>query len=355
MASGAAQKAAIDKAVKAARAQMVVYGDQQAGAVQRLLQLIANAIKLELLSLQDGGRDVLPGQIPSLRAFLSGQADQLLQRYRGIVYAALPESARIGAAGILPLTGSGLSVDAVVTQTMAWLTSFRAADGLQLSDRLWRVASTAQTELRTVIENGIVRGQSSYQAALEYIQQGKPVPAALDLGMRARQAATLAAKAEALLVNPQGDVLYAAHRVVRTEMNRAYVESNVASLAQHPDVIGIRYLLSPLHPKTDICDMYAAANLYGLGPGVYPPDAVPYPAHPQTLCTIEAVFADEVTDADRAGKQTWSEWLADQPPEIHAGVLGGKKKAAAFQAGLLDDSELRAPWRQIGTRLGIPL
>ena len=352
MASGAAQKAAIDKAVKAARVQMLAYGDQQAGAVQLLLQRIATAIKLELLSLQDGGHDVLPGQIPTLRAFLGGQADQLLQRYRDIVYAALPESARIGAAGILPLTGSGLTVDGMVTQTMAWLTSFRAADGLQLSDRLWRVASTAQAELRTVIETGIVRGQSSYQAALEYIQQGKPVPAALDLGMQARQAAKLAAKAEELLVNPQGDVLYAAHRVVRTEMNRAYVESNIASLAQHPDVVGIRYLLSPLHPKTDICDLYAGANLYGLGPGVYPPDAVPYPAHPNTLSMIEAVFNDEVSDADRAGRQTWAEWLAAQPPEIHAGVLGGEKKAAAFAAGQLHDSELLATWRQISARLG---
>jgi len=353
MASGAAQKAAIDRAVKAARAQMVTYGNEQAGAVQVLLQHIANAIKLELLSLQDGGRDVLPGQIPTLRAFISGQADQLLQQYRGIVYAALPESARLGAAGILPLTGSGISVDAMVTQTMAWLTSFRAADGLQLSDRLWRVASTAQTELRGVIENGIVRGQSSYQAALEYIQQGKPVPAVLDLSMQARRAAKLAEKAEALLVNPDGDVLYAAHRVVRTEMNRAYVESNVASLAQHPDVIGIRYLLSPLHPKVDICDLYASANLYGLGPGVYPPSDLPYPAHPNTLCTIEAVFADEVSDADRAGKQTAFEWLAQQPADMHAGVLGGQKKAAAFQAGQLHETELLAPWSQISARLGI--
>lgn len=352
MPSGAAQKAAIDKAVKAARAQMLVYGNEQAGAVQQLLQLIANAIKLELLSLQDGGRDVLPEQIPSLRAFLSGQSDELLQRYRGIVYRALPESARIGAAGILPLTGSGLSVDGIVTQTMSWLTSFRAADGLQLSDRLWRVASTAQTELRAVVENGIVRGQSSYQAALEYIQQGKPVPAALDLGMQARQAAKLAAKAEALLVNPNGDVLYAAHRVVRTEMNRAYVESNVASLAQHPDVVGIRYLLSPLHPKRDICDMYAAANLYGLGPGVYPPSDLPYPAHPNTLCTIEAVFVDEVSDADRAGKQSAFEWLAKQPADMRAGVLGGQKKADAFAAGLLEESELLAPWHQVSARLG---
>lgn len=353
MASGAAQKAAIDRAVKAARAQMVAYGNEQAGAVERLLQLIAAAIRLELLSLQDGGRDVQPEQTPTLRAFLSGQSDQLLQRYREIVYRALPESARIGAASILPLTGSGLSVDAVVTQTMAWLTSFRAADGLQLSDRLWRVASTAQTELRVLVENGIMRGQSSYQAALEYIQQGKPVPAALDLGLQARQAAKLAAKAEALLVNPSGDVLYAAHRVLRTEMNRAYVESNVACLAQHPDVIGIRYLLSPLHPKTDICDLYAAANLYGLGPGVYPPNELPYPAHPNTLCTIEAVFIDEVTDADRAGKQTAFEWLAKQPPDMHAGVLGGKQKAAAFQAGQLHENELLAPWRDISARLGV--
>ncbi|MBN8922356.1 MAG: hypothetical protein BGP10_12385 [Rhodanobacter sp. 68-29] len=351
MASGAAQKALIDKASRAARQRQIAYREQEAKAAQDLLQRIANAIKLELLSLQDGGRDVLPGDIPSLRAFLGGQTDELLQRYRAIVYRALPESARIGAS-VLPLSGSGLSVDVLVNQTMAWITSFRASDGLQLSDRLWRVASTAKTELGAAIENGIVRGQSSYQAAQEFIDRGAPVPSELNMGMAARQAATLAARAEQLLVNPSADVLYAAQRVIRTETNRAYTESYVASVAQHPDVIGVKFTLSPMHPKHDICDLYAAANLHGLGPGVYPPGDHPYPAHPNTLSYLQPVFADEVTDADRAGKQSAFDWLGKQDAGTQTAVLGGQKKADAFRAGQLHDSELLAPWYQIADRLG---
>lgn len=353
MASGAAQKALIEQAARKARAAQIAYREKEAAAVRELLEKIAHAIQLELLSLQSGGRDVLPGQIPTLRAFLGGQMDELLQRYREIVYRTLPQSAAIGA-GVLQAVGAGVTVDTVVAQTMAWLTSFRAVDGLQLSDRLWRVASNAKGELTVAIENGIVRGQSSYQAALEFIQAGKPVPAALDLGMKARQAAQLAARAEQLLVNPDADVLYAAQRVIRTESNRAYTESYVASVAQHPDVIGVKFNLSPAHPKTDICDMYAGANLHGLGPGVYPPGDHPYPAHPNTLVFLTPVFIDEVTDEDRAGRQSEFAWLAAQPADVREGVLGGKRKAAAFDAGQLHPTELRAPWYQVAGRLGTP-
>ena len=60
---------------------------------------------------------------------------------------------------------------------------------------------------------------------------------------------------------------YQAERVMRTEINRAYGETALQAAIQHPDVIGVKFKLSPRHPRFDICDMHANANLHGLGPG----------------------------------------------------------------------------------------
>lgn len=98
------------------------------------------------------------------------------------------------------------------------------------------------------------------------------------------------------------------------------------------------------------CDMHAAVNLHALGPGVYPLDDVPYPAHPQTLSYTVAVFKDEISDEDRAGQQSRSQWLQTQSPAVQAAILG-KAKAAAFRAGQVPEFGLRTPWRVLRARL----
>ena len=90
----------------------------------------------------------------------------------------------------------------------------------------------------------------------------------------------------------------------------------------------------------------AAANLHGLGPGVYPQGAHPYPAHPQTLSYLEVVFVDEITPADRAGRQSMSDWLRTQPADVQEQVLG-IAKAQAFRAGGVGEADLLRPWREI--------
>ena len=59
------------------------------------------------------------------------------------------------------------------------------------------------------------------------------------------------------------------------------------------EAVGLRYCLSPRHPRKDICDTHASADLYGLGAGVYPVDACPWPAHPNTFSYVEVVYSDE--------------------------------------------------------------
>lgn len=50
----------------------------------------------------------------------------------------------------------------------------------------------------------------------------------------------------------------------------------------------VAWRLHPRHPKRDICDVHATADLHGLGPGVYPPQSVPrFPPHPHCICYLE--------------------------------------------------------------------
>lgn len=99
------------------------------------------------------------------------------------------------------------------------------------------------------------------------------------------------------------------------------------------------------------CDLLATQNLHGLGPGVYPDrERTPWPAHPNTLSFVVSVFDDEVTDADRAGKETELQALARLAPEVRAGAVG-VTKAAYFDQGLLRRGMIRSPLRAVKARL----
>ena len=43
------------------------------------------------------------------------------------------------------------------------------------------------------------------------------------------------------------------------------------------DVLEVR--INPRHPRADICDVHARANLFGLGPGCYPKARTPRPPY----------------------------------------------------------------------------
>ncbi len=100
------------------------------------------------------------------------------------------------------------------------------------------------------------------------------------------------------------------------------------------------------------CDLLASQNVHGLGAGVYPDrERCPWPAHPNTLSFVVAVFEEDITDADRAGKETEMQALARLAPDIRAGVLG-QTKATYFYAGLLrSKGMIRSPLRAVNARL----
>lgn len=126
---------------------------------------------------------------------------------------------------------------------------------------------------------------------------------------------------------------FEAGRIARTESARAASRAQIESAQSTPGVTALKWDLSREHPVEDICDVFAQADLYGLGPGMYPLDQPPeLPAHPNCLCSLSPVLT--VASIRRAirgephppagpPRDTSPEaWLLRQPPAVQARVVG---------------------------------
>ena len=116
---------------------------------------------------------------------------------------------------------------------------------------------------------------------------------------------------------------YHAERIARTEMARAYAEGFHAKHDGDPDIVGYKWTLGTRHPRFDICDFHASADLYGMGPGIYPKDKTPkLPAHPHCLCRLVEVFVDEVPSPSRFLQEHGRECLEKMSEKERRALLG---------------------------------
>lgn len=190
---------------------------------------------------------------------------------------------------------------------------------------------------------------SAANSSAQFMYRGESVPLDVKARLGAGKVGELVRQAD-LLVGDGGEV-WKADRVFRTEINRAHGTAYMAGAEKTPGFVGFRFLLSPRHPKPDICDLLASQNLHGLGKGVYPSaKACPWPAHPNTLSFVEMVFATEVTAADKAGKETVTDAMGRMSPDVRQGILG-VEKADLYDAGQVKPWMIRSPLYAIKDRL----
>lgn len=357
----AATRAAIKRASQQAR-----NGMQQLDAqvIEQLVQIYEDAaaqVRAAIRTHVDAS-DMVP--VHALRDLLRQIEDLVVglgERRDALLLQGLDQAATLG---VRPYTAAGLAgvpvpgAQAVLTsaaemrihqQAVAFVRSFTAADGLTLSNRLWRLDQGAKEALQRGIGQAVVQGWDAARAARDFMLRGNPVPADIQARLRGAGAPALERGADAL-VGAGGEV-WKAERVFRTEINRAHGTAYMAAGEETPGFGGWRYLLSPQHPKPDICDLLAAQNLYGLGRGVYPSaDKTPWPAHPNTLSFVEIVFADEISDADRAGRETVTDAMGRMPADVREGILG-VGKAELWDGGQLKPWGIRSPLRAVRARL----
>lgn len=118
---------------------------------------------------------------------------------------------------------------------------------------------------------------------------------------------------------------YVAERIIRTEMARAWADGFWNKALNDDDVIAVKFKLSTRHPVFDICDMYAKADMYGLGAGVFPKNKVPaLPIHPHCLCRYVELYKGELDMSKKHEQiqQAGDKWLKKLPKEKQMLVLG---------------------------------
>ena len=104
---------------------------------------------------------------------------------------------------------------------------------------------------------------------------------------------------KAIYAATQERTRYFADRIARTEMARAYQDGFLLKWDNNDDCIAYQWRLSGRHPRYDICDLYAKANLYGMGPGIFPKDKVPrLPAHPHCMCFLKPVIRGMINNEE---------------------------------------------------------
>lgn len=116
---------------------------------------------------------------------------------------------------------------------------------------------------------------------------------------------------------------YNAERIARTEMARAYGDAAFSDAIYNEGVVGVKFMLSSGHAIPDICDLHTGADMFGMGPGVYPKEyATEFPFHPNCLCSIVKVFqgeADHATKGDYnpdGGRRFLSRLSAEEQREV---------------------------------------
>lgn len=121
---------------------------------------------------------------------------------------------------------------------------------------------------------------------------------------------------------------YHAERIARTENARAYADGQMNRFLDDDDIVAFQWKLSSRHPRYDICDFYANADLYGLGKGVYPKDKFPrLPAHPHCMCHIKPMTELDIdvnkrhNNLEHAGLE-YIKSLSKKHQEILLGVNG---------------------------------
>ena len=134
---------------------------------------------------------------------------------------------------------------------------------------------------------------------------------------------------------------YVAERIARTESARAWADGFIARYETDDTVAAYRWEVSSAHPCTDVCDMYANADLWGLGKGIYPKDQCPtLPAHPHCLCYLSPIYEGEVdlNEQQDLREEGGNHWLQKQSKDVQRQLLG-VQGAKAWEAG--------RPWQDV--------
>ena len=135
---------------------------------------------------------------------------------------------------------------------------------------------------------------------------------------------------------------YFANRISQTELARAHQAQVAADLMADETIEVVQVRINPTHPKTDICDLHARADLWGLGEGCYPKVQAPLPPyHPFCMCRVRSMPSLTLAGAKRAPGGE-AAYLREQGMEAAARIMGSRDRAQAVLNGASVESVINA-------------
>jgi hypothetical protein len=212
--------------------------------------------------------------------------------------------------------------------------------GVNLSDRVWKLAGTAKQEIETIVQNGMKEGKTAEQLSKElrgYLNE----PDKLFRRVRNKETGELELSEAAKKYKPGQGVYRSAYknamRLARTEIAAAYRRAQWESFQTDPQVIGIRITLSNNHtcinPKTgkpepfyDICDELQ---------GDYPKSFLWEGWHPQCRCIQLPILVGpedfrKMVDAEVRGETYTPKQITEPPRALGEWVARNRERAKGW-------------------------
>ncbi|UTV30847.1 hypothetical protein [Photobacterium atrarenae] len=339
-------KAAIHRAMKAAMKATAELNDSALAEIEQLYTSTLAEIQLLVSNYADELGVVRLSQLHRLRQEIGDRLNRLAQTQTMMVHENISIAAQNGAMASNGTVAEDVIRD-IVDDSVMTARTFKYNDGLQLSDRLWRIDRHAREVVINAVDRAVILGSSASEAADDFIRRGQPIPDDIVGKMKLGNADGINRVIATDLMTGKGVPYDHIRLVMQTEINRAHDMAFMGAAFKDPSVVGIQFTLHPTkHKKPDICDMHASANLYGLGRGVYPEGKVPV-KHIRTTSYYKKVFEDEVTEDDRTGQTDRISWLKGQSREAQKAVLGHDKKVAALEKGYLTEGMIATPWKHL--------
>jgi len=215
----------------------------------------------------------------------------------------------------------------------------RYVEGINLSERVWKLGNGIKQEIETIVQNGMKEGKSADQLSKE-LRKYLNEPDKLYRKVRNKETGELELSEAAKKYKPgQGTYRSAkknAMRLARTEINAAYRHAAWERFQDDPRVIGIHISLSNNHtclnPRTgkpepfyDICDELA---------GDYPKSFHWTGWHPQCRCVMNPIIvsgdeAIRMIEAKAAGKDYTPKQIKSVPSQFQKWVENNKDRIDA--------------------------
>lgn len=154
----------------------------------------------------------------------------------------------------------------------------------------------------------------------------------------------------------QEQMRFRANRIAQTELHRQWMDRQAEEIMGDETISVVQVKMADSHPKTDICDLFAKMDKYGLGPGLYPKAEAPKPPfHPFCRCrwVSKRLLSADKANPDPNAERAWLRDMAKQEGVSKAArVIGSKDKLLKVLNGNAGVEEVFNQYRPVPYRLG---